>query len=353
MLLFLLLLIPLFFAASSIVFQEVLPRDVPVAVVPEDDNVTDRELTYVETAILRWSEPEIVEDRETADAMLTRESVYAVIVVPSGFLDDGGGRAGDVDGAEAANEEATFRLVIDGAITPYHSPSELIQDLVEFELQAAEDLSEVSVEREIEGEEKSFAEYLYPSMLVGFLIFLAFTYVPYTLRREAPVLDRVRIESSLEAVLAVKLLTFGILVTLPLVVFHAVAVYFDYGVATTSPWAIAVVAMTFLMLSALAMAIMVASRFSGTGQFVNLVVMLGLLAFSGLVFPLGFFSPIRTTIAQLLPTHYAIVTVRSLMLKDDATVWLFQDMIVGLSVAFLVALLLLWASARYYRRVGQ
>ena len=337
-LVFLLLVIPVFFAGASVVFQDIIPEDIPVAVIAEDDEVTDAEVELVAQSITEWTDPTTLESREEAEELLERESVYAIIVVPHGYLEP--------------ESSATFTLVIDGTIAPFQSPSELVQEFIEVELQDTEFISDdVSVEREIVGEERGFEEFLYPTFIMGLLLFFAFTYVPYTVRQELPVLDRLRVEASLEALLATKLVSLTALMVLPILVFHAVATYYGYGVDTSAPWAVGVLLLTFLFLSTVSVTIVVLARFSSVGQFVNLVVLLGLAGLSGLVFPLGFFSSLRTTIAQLLPTHYAMITVRSLMLKGS-DVALFADWLAMLVVLQALALVALKGAVVYYRRTS-
>lgn len=335
-LIFLLVIIPVFFAGTSIVFQDILPRDIPVAVVPEDENVSDTEVNLVTNSTKVWTDPSQPDTRSKAERMLERESVYAIVVVPPDYLEPG--------------SNATFTLIIDGRITPFQSPSQLIQDLLEFEIQDAATISEdVTVEREIVGEDIGFEEYLYPTFLMALIMFFAFTYVPYSLRREAKVLDRLRVEASLESLVASKLLYLTSLMVVPMAVFHFTSNYYDYGVNTASPWAIGTLLLTFLFLATVATTIMVLTRFGGVGQFANLVVLLALITLSGLVFPMGFFSSIRTTIAKLLPTHYAMITVRSLMLKGSEP-GLFFDWMAMLGLVFLVSVLALEGAIVYYRR---
>ena len=56
---------------------------------------------------------------------------------------------------------------------------------------------------------------------------------------------------------------------------------------------------------------------NGVGLFVNVTLMLGVVALSALAFPIGFFSALRTTVAQALPTYYTMVITRSIMLKGS------------------------------------
>jgi ABC-2 type transport system permease protein len=333
-LVFLLLLLPSFFAGTSVVFQDVLPRDVPVAVAPAAESVEESNVEIVEGAIATFTEPTRVEDVEKGTALLERESVYAVIEVPPN-LDD-------------PRAEAEFRLIVDGAIVPFLSPSEIIGDVLESEMDTVFD-AEVSAEREVVGEEKTLPEYLFPTFLLTLIIFFGFTYVPYNLKNESAVLDRLRVEASLESVVAAKLLFFTALSIVPIVVFHAAALYYGYAVATLTPGAVAVLLLTFLLISTVSSTVMILSRFSGVGLFVNVTVMLGVVALSALAFPLGFFSSVRTAVAQLLPTYYAGVITRSLMLKGSS-LGAFTDWLALLVGCLIVAALALEGSIIYYRR---
>ncbi len=334
-LVFLLLFVPLAVGGASLVFQDVVPEHIPVAVVEGDEEVSDTELELVMRSVDPWTDAEVVESREEAERMLERETIYGIVVVPPDYLEP--------------ETNATFTLVTDGSIAPFQSPSELIQDLITFELQAAGFSENLTVEQEVSGEERGFEEYLYPGFMMGLLLFIAFTYVPYSLRREEPVLDRLRVESSLESLVATKLTFLTGLMLVPLIVFHAVAWYYGYGVDTGDPWGIAVLLGTFLLASTVSLTIVVLTRFSRTGQLLNLVVLFGVLVLSGLVFPRGFFSPLRSTLLELTPTYYAGVIVRSRMLKDS-DIALFTDWLIGLALLQLLAVAALLGAITYYRR---
>lgn len=333
---FLLLLLPTFFAATSVLFQDVVPRETPVAVVPANDNVSDEDVAIVEAGLAPVSEPVVVNESERARRMLDRESVYAIVEVPANITE--------------AGTDATFTLVVHGSLTPFLSPSETVQGLVEVQLDSLLD-ADIESEREVVGDEKTLPEYLFPTFLMALLIFFSFTYVPYNLKSESAVLDRLRVESSLEAVVGAKLIFFTLLMLVPILVFHAAGVYNGYAVSSLAPMAVATLLLTFLLLATISTTVMVLTRFSGVGLFANAALMLGTLALSGLAFPLGFFSPLRTTIARSLPTYYASVTVRSLMLKD-VSVSLYADWLAGIAALTLLALLALKGSIVYYRRAS-
>jgi ABC-2 type transport system permease protein len=331
-LVFLLVALPLFFAGTSFLFQDVIPREVPVAVVAEDESVSNLDLGLVRAGMAPYTNPKSAGSQAEALRMLERESVYAVVTVPSDL------RSG----------EATFRLTVDGTIVPFQSSSQVIQNLIELELNQIE-AADVSVEREIVGEKKELPEYLLPSFLMTLMIFFAFTYVPYNIGRDQVVLDRLRVESSLEALLVSKLGYMTVLMLVPILVFHLIATYYGYAIDSFAPGAVFVLLLTFALMATVSATVVILTRFSGAGRFVNLLVMLGLIALSGLAFPLGFFSPVRTQVAQLLPTHYAMVAVRSLMLKDSS-LGTFADWIAIILGLFVLSLVALEGAIVYYRR---
>lgn len=335
-LLFVLLLLPAVFAATSVAFQHVIPRDAPVAVTPADDTVDEDSLTFVKGAITLFSDPEVIEQVDDARRALRREQVYAVIQVPPNITDPD-------------EDNATFVLYVDGSIVPFTEASKAIRNVMAFYLQRFLP-ADVTVERVVVGTPNTLSEYLVPIFLMAITMLFAFTYVPYNLATEANVLDRLRVEASLESVLWAKLVYFAALLLVPILVFAALAKWMGYAIAPFAPGAIVALLLTFVMLASLSMAIMVVTRFSTLGRFLNVVIMLGLLGFSGLAYPVGYFSPIRKIVVRLIPVHYGMIVTRSSMLKD-VPLSLYTEMLLGLGAVALLALGLLKLSAVYYRRV--
>jgi len=333
-LVFLLLLLPAFFAGTSALFQDAVPRSVPVAVVAEDDAVTESDIEIIEGGLASFTDPERVDSRAEADRMLERESVYAIVGVP--------------DDITTAGESAEFTLVVDGSVVPFLSSSRVIASLTETELDQLL-AADITVEREIVGEEKQLPEYLYPSFLMVLVIFFAFSYVPYNIKNESVVLDRLRVETSLESVVLAKLVFFTILLLFPIVVFHAGSLYYGYEIASLAPGAVLALLLTFLLLATVSTTIMILSRFSGVGLFVNVTLMLGIVALSALAFPIGFFSALRTTVAQALPTYYTMVITRSIMLKGSE-IAMFTEWYAATVGLIVLAGLALEGSIVYYRR---
>jgi ABC-2 type transport system permease protein len=331
-----LLILPGFLVSASVAFQSVIPRDAPVAVVPANDEVSQESLLLVEAGLAFFSDPVEMESEEAALRELRRETVYAVVEVPPNITDSG-------------EDDATFVLSIDGSMVPFREPSEAVAARAQFSLD--DNLpANIDVRRQVVGTSPSLSEYLVPLGLLALVMLFAFTYVPYNLAGEAETPDRLRVEASLEAVIAAKLLFFGALLLVPILVFQGAAAYYGYATNALAPMAVVTLLLTFLFLAAISSTVMVLTRFSTVGRFVNAVILLGLLTFSGLAYPVGFFSGLRRTLTRALPTHYSAILTRSAMLKQIDTFGLFIDMLLALSGFTLVTFVVLKLAAVYYRR---
>jgi len=335
-LLLLLVLLPGFFAYTTVVFQSVIPEDAPVGIVAEDERVTEDDIAFIEGGAALFSEPRVYENSEAATRALQRESVYAVLEVPPGIFDE-------------STRDATFTLYISGSIVPFEEPSRAIESILEIYLDR-ELAADVSVERSVVGPDHTLPEYLLPVFLMGIVMLFAFTYLPYNLAREADVLDRLRVESSLEAVVGTKIGYFALLMLVPIVAFHGAAAYLGYAVDLLSPVALFVYLLTFVYLSAISTTVMVLTDFDTVGRFLNVALLFGALTFSSLVYPVGFFSPLRREIARGIPLHYSMIVTRSATLKD-VEAGLYTDWLAGLvAFAAVTGLVLKLAIVRYERR---
>jgi len=332
-LLFLLVVLPAFFAYTSVAFETVIPRDAPVAVVPQNENVTESEMTIIEGTLVQFSDPVVVENESRARDMLRKESVYAIVTVPPDITNE--------------SASATFQFIVDGSVVPFKEPSKAIRNIAAFQLDQVLP-ADISVEREVVQPESSLSEYLLSIMAMLFVVLVAFTYVPYNLAREADVIDRLRAESSLEAVVGAKLVYFTALLAIPILVFQGAANYLEYSIDILAPGSVLALALTFVFLSALSMAVMVLFRFSTMGRFVNVVLLLGAIGFSGLGYPVGYFSTLRKTLVRFMPTHHTMIVARSSMLKG-LDLSLFADWLLALGGFTLATLVVLKLSAVHYR----
>lgn len=340
---FILILVPASFGATSIIFQEAVPENVPVATLAQDENVSEEDMRTVEAILNLYTDPQRVDSREEGVKKLEREEVYALIQVPPNLR----------DGNPSTN--GTFRLTIDGNIAPLLEAAPFIEELVQGRLNDTDQVEgNFTMQTEVigiehVGGERSLAEYLYPTFMMAMLIFFAFTYVPYNIARDAEVLDRLRVESTIESLVTAKLAYLTSLMVVPLLVFGLMATYFGYQVSPFSPIPLLLMLLTFLFLSTVSLTVMVLSRFSGAGQFANLLLMLGVLGASAIDFPRGLASSIRPQIAVLTPTHHIMIAIRSLMLKD-LPVTDFTGKILFMLVATAVAVVALKVSIIYFRR---
>lgn len=303
-LLFVLVLLPAAFAGASVFFQHVLPKDAPVAVVA-DEEVSEEEYDVVAASFRLFSKPIQYDSERAAMRDLERETVYAVVSVPPD-LDDP-----DID-------RVNMTVTIDGDMTPYREPSGALVNVVATTMNRQLD-KRVVVQRSVRGEERRLSSYLLPTFLMILVLTFAFAYLPYNLAREEAVLDRLRVETSLDTVVAGKLLFFTALLAVPLLVFHGLGFALGYDVNLLAPGAILGYGLTFLACGAIATAVTFASGFGTTGRLFNVLLLFSFLGFSGLVYPVGFFSPLRREIIRRVPTHYAMLAVRGSSLRDLPT----------------------------------
>lgn len=333
-LLFVLVLLPAAVAGGSVLFQEVIPRDAPVAVVGED--ASDRDRQFVTAAVGTVGHPVEYDDRDEAYRALDRERVYAVVEVPPGIATAGAG------------EEVTVRYTVDGSVVPYHEPSQAAASVLQRSLDEFVD-ADVTVEHTTQGSEWRLPEYLLPTFLFAVAYVFAFAYLPYRLVGERSAMDRLRVETSLSAVVAAKVLYTMALFVVPLAVFQAVGVAFDYGVWLLRPTVVATYLLSFLLCGVVATAVTFASGLGTTGRLANLLLLFGVLGLSGLAYPAGFFSAAHREVVHLMPTHYAAVAVRGVALRGlDAAA--FGDWLAGLAGLTLLACVPLWLSMRLYER---
>jgi ABC-2 type transport system permease protein len=332
--LLLVVLLPASFALGTVVYENTVPQDVPVAVVAADENTTDEDLDVVETGVRIFGEPRRYDSTDEAVDALKREQVYLVIEVPGGLHD--------------ANATSNFTVYSDRGIVPFHEPSAVATGLLDDELDTLL-AADVNARLERVGRDPSLSEYLVPTATMFFVVLYSLVFLPRQVRSERSVFDRLRTESSLEAVLGAKLLVWGLLLGVGLGAIALVTSVLGYTVAVLSPLVVAAVALAFVYLAATGLAVLFALNCSRSAIYVNFTLAGVTFAMSSLFFPVGFFSGLRADIARLLPTHYTTVAVRSGMLKSvDAT--LYFDYLGYMLAAAIGALVLLELSLVRYRR---
>lgn len=317
-------------------FDNVLPTDTPVGVVPASEDVTEDDVAVVRGALAFFSDPRTFDANRTAFRALDREQVYAVVTVPPGVTN--------------ASTTSTVRVYVHGSMVPYHQPSEAVVSVLRPQLEGLFSGS-LTVERVVVDTRHSLSAYLVPTFLVVLVMLVALGYLPYNLAAEQPVLDRIRVEASIEALLVSKLAFFGALLVVPLAVLQAASVHFGYDL-TVTPGTVLVSLLVFVGLGALGCAVALVTRFSTWGYLANLLGLFGLLLFSGLLYPAGFFSPVRREVVRLLPTHYATVVVRATTLRD-ASALEYGGWVLGLAALAAGCLVVLKGAVVAYERGGR
>jgi ABC-2 type transport system permease protein len=335
-LLVLVLVLPATFGYASVAFQTVIPQDAPVAVVATDESVNDASLDVVELAVSGFAEPVRYDSERAAVRGLHREEVYAMITVPPGLA----------NGSTATE----LTLSVDGSMVLFEEPSRAMVSVLNYRLQTGiASGSDVSVRHQVIGQSHTLAEYLIPILLIATMMLFAFTYVPYNLASESRAIERIRTESSLETLITAKLLYFTVLMLVPIGVFGFVTWALGYAIAPASVGLVLVLLLSFVAMAAVAMTIMLVTRFGTTGRFISVIVMFALLSFGGIIYPAGFFSPLRRMIVRSVPLHYTAVVSRGEMLRD-VPLTLYTDYILLLVGTALAALLALKLGIIAYRR---
>lgn len=329
-----LLLLPAAFGLATAAFHQVIPEDVPVAVVPANERVTSDEMATMEAVTAFFAAPRDYRSEAAARRALDREEVYGIVVVPHGLYDDG--------------HQVTVQFIVEGEIVPYEQPSIAVASVLRSRLDSQLP-ADVALNREVTGRDATLSEYLLTVGAVLLLAVYAFTYVPYNVAGERRVFRRLRVESSLRSVVVSKFLVFGALMLVPLGAIQAAAIGLGYDVTVFSLPALAVLLVTFWTLTAVSLGIMFLTNFRSEGRFLNVGVLFGLLLFANLLYPAGYFSPIRRTIARLVPLHYAMLVVRGLALKGQS-IGLYTDYLAVLAGTAVLAVAWLALSMHVYRR---
>lgn len=332
----LLVVVPGALAVGTSVYEQTVPQDVPVGVAPADETTSETDLQLVRGSVQFFASPVAYDDRESAVRAIEREQVYVAFIVPGGLTDE--------------NASVTIEVVTDGSNAPLEDPAEVTLDVLEAQFDGAMP-ADVTFEQQRLGEERSLSAFLLPSALFGLVALYGMIYLPYQVREERRVMDRLRTETRLEYVAASKLVFYGALLVVPALTVSAASRYYGYGFDALTPGTVGVLALTFLFFAAVGLAVLFALSLRTAAIFVDLGLAIGALVLSGLVYPVGFYSELRREIARSLPTHYALVTLRGTMLRG-LSLSVFSDYLAFIGVATVAALVALYLAIRRYDRGG-
>lgn len=330
----LLIVLPGGLVAGTLIFDQTIPEDVPVGVVPAEDSTTDAELAVVEAGVTMFATPVDYEDSDRAREGLEREEIYLLIEVPNGLLDP--------------NESVTVTLVSDQTFVPFQEPANISTTLIDVELGNSVPAN-VTVDHERLGDSTTLSEYLVAVGLLAYVVVFAMLVVPHQLRNERSVIDRIQTDASMAHMVAAKVLFFGAVLVVPIAVVGFVSDAFGMSVGWYNPLSISTLMLTYVFLVGLSISVMILLGLRRSGLYVNAGLAAVVFVGSSFLFPVGFFSSARKTIARSVPTHYSVITTRGGMLRDAAPS-LYTDYLIGLGIAAIVALAILVVSLRTYER---
>lgn len=329
-LLLLVVVLPAAFAVGTVVFQDVIPEDTPVAVVPASDDVSETDLQVATDVLAVATDPRRVDSGERARGLLHRERVYAVVTVPADIT---------ADAADPVRVE--YRVA--GTVVPYRTPSRAIASEFEDGLDGLT-ARPVEVEHVERPPSVELREYLVPGALVLLALLVGLGFVPRLVSERRRALPRLRMESSLSAVLGAKLVAGVALTLLPLAVVAVVVAVLSYRVHPLTPTTVVAYLLLVVHVTALGMTLALAFE-RRTATVLNLGLVVGLLFVGNPVYPRGFFSVARGEAADLIPLHHAAVAVRAGALRQSGLASVAPELGV-VALAALGTLVALFGTAR-------
>lgn len=295
-------LLPGLLMVGTIGFDQTLPEDVPIGVAPASSATTTDDLTVARGGVAVLGTPREYESREAAIRALDREEVYLVVVVPADVLGD--------------SDEAVVEMISHGSTVPLADATGFLVAFLQNQLRNIGSTS-ITIDHHQRGSTYTLSEYLVPVGTTLFVLVLGLLYVPYNIRSDRQVLDRIRHQSHLEVYIGAKLLFYTALMGLVLGAIAIANLSLGYRIHPLSPATMVATGLLFLSTAAIASGIVFLTRLARVGLFVNLAVLIGIIGFGALLYPVGFFSPLRMEIARLLPPHYLAIILRGHLLRGD------------------------------------
>lgn len=324
-LLFLILLLPVFFGIVFSSYSSAVPQDTPVGIVI-DENLSQARVKEIMAIARTFSDPHLEDSLGSALVKLQREEYYVVIEIKHyrSFTD------------------ASYVVYYDDSMTPVASISENLLELLRVRLGGTE-ITEKPLNNHA-----SLPQFFFPSVLLTLALIVGLELVPDLTIAERPVFPRLRAYSSLP-------LNFGIRIGIALVLMALQAALAELAYVTsgssvgmTFP-AFAVILITTTYLSLLGLGFVIALGFRSHAKTVLQLLAGFLVLFSGFFFPVGFFPSSLQAVAKILPTYYSGVLLRGTLYRD-VSLEVYSDYL-GIILVFTIAVLILdWV---LYRRVRE
>ncbi|MGP8337391.1 MAG: ABC transporter permease [Methanosarcinaceae archaeon] len=332
----LIILLPLVFGMLAGSFKTSIPKDTPVLIVPQNDNVSQDDLEYVEGWTSFFSDPVIGTSEKEGIRKLHREEVYLVFVVPTSVM-------------QTMKSEGEFRIYVDNAMVPVEKISEYVVSNVELYFSTTSfEGSEITL-RKI-NDHRTMPEYMLPGFIMLMVSLMALTILPYNMGSERNVIRRLKIEHVFGSMVAAKIVFFVLLVAVQLLLLRYFEIYILIEKSHIVPDTFIVVLLTMLYLSAISLSVTFITKFSNSGNLINTLHLFIILLFSGTFYPIGFFPTYLQKVSFSLPTYYSMVMLRGSMFRD-AGLTVYADWIWGMIILVIVMLAVLAVAIKNFRSI--
>ena len=251
----LIVILPLVFGLLSGSFKRTLPKDTPVLIVPQNLEVTQSDMDYVEGWTSLFSEPVMGTSRKDGINKLQREEVYLVFVVPHNVT-------------RTMTSGGMFEIVIDSSFVPVEKISEYVVHNVEIYFTTTSFKGSDIVLKKINSH-KTMPEYMLPGFILLMVSLLALTILPHTMYGERTVIRRLMVEHSFGSMVAAKIVFFMVLAAIQLAVLRWSEVIIQVKTGYIDADTVLIVLLTMLYLSCLGLSVVFITRFSTAGNLIN------------------------------------------------------------------------------------
>lgn len=295
-------LLPALFMMGTVGFDKTLPEDIPVGIAPADEATTEDDLTLTQGGVALLGTPVQYDTETEAIRSLDREEVYLVVLVPPDLTDE--------------STTAEFQIHSHGSAVPLSDATGLLVSFLNFELSTLLP-GDVELTHEQRGTEYTLSEYLIPSFVTLFTMAIALLYIPYDIMSNTQVIHRVRHQSRLEWFIGAKILFYTAMMFTMLAAFAVVNRSLSYQIDPLRLEVATAVGLLFVSTAAIGTGVLFLSKMNRTALFVNFGLLIGTVGAGSLLYPVGFFSPIRMEVARLLPVHYLNIIIRGHIMRGD------------------------------------
>ena len=334
--LFLIILLPMVFGLLSGSFKRTIPRNTPVMIVPQNSDVTQNDMDYVEGWTSLFSKPVIGIDEEEGVYKLQHEEAYLVFVVPPNVT-------------QTMTGSGDFEILIDYSFVPVEKISEYVVHNVEIYFSTTSFKGSNIVLKKI-NTRKTMPEYMLPGFIMLMISLLALTILPHNMYGEYTIIRRLMIEHSFGSMVVSKILFFMILAAIQLLILRWSEVIVHVETSNIDLETLIIVLLSMLYLSSISLSISFFTKFSNAGNLINTLLLFLIILFSGLFYPVGFFPTFLQKLSMIFPTYYSMVIIRGVMLKD-VDILFYSDWLIGLILFTIVTFIILGVSVKKFKEV--